>query len=187
MVVGTGVQNYTDIVAQLTGTTGLDGTYDVYSSIGPDSTPPQVALSARVKDAVGYAGNAAEKPDDGFIIRVGHTVTDETFNQVFGYDPQKINCELNKVNAVVISVDLTQSPPFGNIALGGDISHPNPGQFFHAPIMTPGSGIVWGCQGPGGGGTTNGRILRGGIVMRFMDDAEVSAFSTALTRKYRPI
>jgi hypothetical protein len=188
LVVGTGVQNYTDIVAQTSGTPGLNGTYDCYSSLGPQNTSSMyLSIEARIRDAVGYGLNAALKPDDDFHQRIGLTITYELFNISFGYDPQTEDYYYNRINAEGFSVDYPTSGLIvarGIISLRGDVEHARADQFTQALVMTPDSGIVIGSQGPNGGGPTNGVLQRNFCVGRWMDDAELNGITIAMHSHY---
>jgi hypothetical protein len=189
---GTGVGSYSEIMEQLTGSTGQAGTYRVFSSIYPDgqTTRTDITIQSRVKNAMGYGLNAALKPDDDFAQRVGLTVTNELADPVisYGFDPQIEDYRYNEPNSEGFSLDTTL--PTGIIALRGDVYEADPSRINPMPVLTPDIIITLGTQYLGGstgtGGPLDGVIQRVIIFGRTMSAEELSAVTILLQAKYAP-
>lgn len=190
MLVGTGVGSFTEIVEQETGPTGGAGTYHVNSTQPPymdgQTTPADIVLQSRLKDAMGYGLNSDIKEDLDYVQKIGLTITVEESDVNTGFDPPNVFFVYNEPNAEGFSVDAPALQ--STVALKGDIEHANPAHLTAAPVLNSDYIFTIGAQYLGGtlqaGGPLDGVIQRIIIIGRKFSGEELSAATLALQAKY---
>ena len=190
LLTGSGALSFTDIKPHGGGTTGTGGvgTYNVHSSLSgtgayppTQTTPADIVLKARLKDAQGYGHNSAIKLDAD--QQIGVTFSNELVDLGPGLDPQVAEFTYNAPNAMGWSMDTARTPaPKAHIALKGDVYTSTDVELFASPQLNPGCYIMVGSQG---GATSPTGPLRGLVrdvicVARAYDAAEMATATDQL-------